>query len=402
MLLRDDTVRLLTEGYAFLPNRRRETGQDVLALRLFGRPAVAAYGEEWARRFYDESFFVRSGALPEPIRSTLIGDGAVHTLDGDAHRHRKQSFLDGLGPAPRKSLVAAVEGSWDENVPRWTRHPDLSLLDEAAVVLFEGAWSWAGLPPSPTARQDSQDMVAMVDAFGSVGPRQVRGRLARRRQERRLAAVVTLVRSGEIEATPDSLLQHMAALTDPSGRALDPHTCAVELLNVIRPTVAVAWFIAYAGHALALEPHLRPGLAEGRASTAEAFAHEVRRFYPFAPFVGARAREASRWGEVELRPGDLALLDIYGQHHSPALWEDPYRFRPDRFDDGVPETLIPQGGGPATGHRCPGEPATVDLLQALLPRLAALDYDLPAQDLSIGLARVPARPRDGLHISVRA
>lgn len=401
MVLRDDTLRLLSEGYAFLPNRRRETGRDVLDLRLFGRPAVAAYGEDWIHRFYDETYFERSAALPEPVRSTLIGEGAVHSLDGAEHRHRKDHFLDQLGPTPRKSLLSTVEEVWDEETARWTRHPEVSLLDEAAFVLFEGVWSWVGLPPSPTARQDSQDMVAMVDAFGSVGPRQVRGRLARRRQERRLTAVITLIRSGELVTEPDSVLQHTAGLTDLSGERLDPHTCAVELLNIIRPTVAVAWFVAYAGHALALEPGLRPGLAEGSAAATHAFAQELRRFYPFAPFVGARARQASQWGDVRVQAGDLALLDIYGQHHDPALWEAPYWFRPDRFADEVPATLVPQGGGPMTGHRCPGEPATVDLLETLLPRLAALDYDLPSQDSTISLNRVPARPREGLRISVR-
>ncbi|WP_204034390.1 hypothetical protein [Micromonospora qiuiae] len=50
----------------------------------------------------------------------------------------------------------------------------------------------------------------------------------------------------------------------------------------------MTWFVAFAGHAL----HRRPGYADRlRADDpafAEAFAHEVRRFYPFAPFVGGR------------------------------------------------------------------------------------------------------------------
>jgi len=48
--------------------------------------------------------------------------------------------------------------------------------------------------------------------------------------------------------------------------------------------------------------------------------------------------------------------------------------------------LVPQGGGdPRSGHRCPGEAITIALLRALCTQLARLDYDVPAQDLTISL-----------------
>jgi hypothetical protein len=45
------------------------------------------------------------------------------------------------------------------------------------------------------------------------------------------------------------------------------------------------------------------------------------------------------------------------------------------------------------GHRPPGEMITLALLKALTVRLAQLDYDVPDQDLTISLRRIPARPR---------
>jgi fatty-acid peroxygenase len=105
----------------------------------------------------------------------------------------------------------------------------------------------------------------------------------------------------------------------------------------------------------------------------------------------------------------MVLLDLYGQNHDPALWGDPYAFRPERFltQDGVVREigafeLVPQGGGdPRTGHRCPGEQITVGLLSALAVRLARLDADVPDQDLSIPLHRIPAKPRSGVVLRVR-
>jgi fatty-acid peroxygenase len=177
---------------------------------------------------------------------------------------------------------------------------------------------------------------------------------------------------------------------------------AVELLNVVRPTVAVCWFVAYTAHALHRWPHTRDVLRTGDDAYTEAFVHEVRRFYPFAPFIGGRAARELTWppaGDERIPAGSLVLLDLYGQNHDADLWKDPYVFRPERFLDRPPERdeLVPQGGGdPAHGHRCPGEGITVGLLSAFGPRLARLRYRLPRQDLTISLRRIPARPRSGV------
>ena len=129
---------------------------------------------------------------------------------------------------------------------------------------------------------------------------------------------------------------------------------------------------------------------------AVAFAQEVRRFYPFAPFVGGRAVRDLTWQGEHIPAGSLVLLDIYGQDHDPALWPQPYRFDPHRFLHREPgrDELIPQGGGdPSVNHRCPGEDVTVALLATFAARLAGLDYTVPEQDLTISLRRIPALPR---------
>ena len=99
----------------------------------------------------------------------------------------------------------------------------------------------------------------------------------------------------------------------------------------------------------------------------------------------------------------MILLDVYGQHHDPRVWPEPYAFRPERFlrrPIGEFE-LIPQGGGdPRTGHRCPGEQITVSLLGTLAQRLARLEYYLPPQDLTVDLTRMPARVASGPRIVV--
>ncbi|MFI0720783.1 hypothetical protein [Streptomyces sp. NPDC021224] len=96
----------------------------------------------------------------------------------------------------------------------------------------------------------AHDLVAMVDAFATLGPRHWRARLARGRQEARLTDLVKGVRGGTVEAAEGAVSAVVAGHLDHRDRLLDERTAAVELLNIIRPTVAVSWFVAFAAQAL--------------------------------------------------------------------------------------------------------------------------------------------------------
>lgn len=97
------------------------------------------------------------------------------------------------------------------------------------------------------------------------------------------------------------------------------------------------------------------------------------------------------------KKGSLVFLDIYGSNHDRRIWEKPYRFNPSRFSfrDGNPYDFIPQGGGDLEkGHRCPGEWLTIMLLKTAMEFMAKnLSYNVPLQDLSYSLRRIPAIPK---------
>ncbi|MFJ8666476.1 cytochrome P450 [Streptomyces sp. NPDC093600] len=405
----DSTAALLLKGYAWLPDRRRRTGGAPVRTRLLGRPAIALHGPEAVRFFYDEQHVRRHDALPGPVLDTLFGRGAVHTLDGEDHRVRKALFMTELTePAAVAELVDMVRAEWQRAfAPPHGR--EVVLFDEAALVLARAACAWTGLPlTEEQTRRMAQDCVAMVDGFATPGPRHLKARRARARQEEALAGLVEEARAGATRApaTPfDAVVRHR----DADGALLDARTAAVELLNIVRPTVAIAWFVTFAAHAMDRWPEQRHLLREDDGSYAEPytetyaepFAHEVRRFYPFAPFVGGLAATDLRWRGEHVPEDTLVLLDVYGQNHDPELWHDPYRFDPERFLRPTPhrDELIPQGGGDAkSGHRCPGEDITVAVLAALSTELARLECSVPEQDLRIPLHRVPTRPRSGFRL----
>jgi fatty-acid peroxygenase len=340
------------------------------------------------------------------VQGTLFGKGSVHSLDGEPHRVRKAMFVavlmndDGIA-----SLVQRATQAWDDAAAEWARRPQIVLFDEAGRVIAGAVCRWAGVPVTDDEVPGvARDLLALVDGFATGGPRHWRARRARGRREAWLARLVEEVRSGAATVPEGSAVDVVARHRDAQGDRLDPRVAAVELLNVIRPTTAVAWFVAFTGHALIRWPEHRKRLADGDAAFAEAFAHEVRRFYPFAPFIGGRAPRDVEWDGERIPKNSMVLLDLYGQNHDADLWGDPYTFRPERFlgrEIGAFE-LVPQGGGdPRTGHRCPGEQITVSLLSALAVRLARLQFDVPDQDLSISLRRIPARPTSGVVLEVR-
>ncbi len=363
-----------------------------------GQRAVGICGPAAAQFFYGTGNLERHTALPSLVVHTLFGQGAVHTLDGEAHRHRKALFTSLLLGDGVDTLAKLAGEAFDQAADGWRGGREVTLFDETARVIAKAVTRWVGVPEEDRELTSlARDLVAMVDGFATVGPRFARALAARDRQERRLAKVIERVRAEPPTPEPISVIAHH---TD-DGVPLDPRTAAVELLNVIRPSTAVAWFVAFAAHALDRWPHHATRLRAGDDEFTAAFTHEVRRFYPFAPFLGGRAARDLVFQGESIPAGTLVLLDVYGQNHDPDLWDDPYAFRPERFlgREIGDFDLIPQGGGdPRTGHRCPGEKITVALLGTLVQRLSRLDYYLPPQTTDIDLSRIPAIPRSRIKL----
>ncbi|CAM5286055.1 MULTISPECIES: cytochrome P450 [Streptomyces] len=402
----DSTLPLLIQGYAWLPDRRRRSGGAPVRTRLLGKKAIALHGPAAVRFFYDEQHIHRQDALPQPVIDTLFGQGAVHTLDGERHRVRKALFTELLkDPSAVRELADQVDRELERAGAEWSGHQRVVLFDALAKVLTRAVHTWAGVPlAADELRYTARDLIAMVDGFATVGPRHLRARRARRRQEERLTPLVEAVRAepGPGEDGPGStVFRTVAAHKDAGGALLTPHTAAVEVLNVLRPTVAITWFAVFAAHALHRHPGHRSALAADGPGYGWAFAQEVRRFYPFAPFVGGLAAERLEWAGRTIAPGTMVLLDLYGLDHDPDLWPEPYRFDPSRFLSGPApaDALVPQGGGPVDGHRCPGEDVTVSVLATVARFLARSAYEVPEQDLRIPLERIPTAPRSGFVVS---
>lgn len=392
-LPRDDRPDLapgfFLRGYPYISERCSHLGSTRFETRFLGQPAVCVVGVEGARSFY-QHHLTRAGAMPPTAFRLLQDEGSVAQLDGEAHRRRKELFLSLVGPDRLSRLLEAAETEWRLAAERWKRADRVVLLDEVEGIHCRAAAAWAGVPlGEPEAQRRTTELSAMIDGAGSIGLRNLRGHLLRRRTERWLAGMVSDIRAGSRQAPAGSPLHELAQFRQDGGQLLSAEVAAVELINILRPTVAVARYVVF--EALAL--HQYP---EAATDDAEAYAHETRRYFPFFPVVAGRARSDVDLDGARIPAGWRVLLDLYGTNRSPDHWDHPDQFRPRRFAGRQPDPygFVPQGGGDhLDGHRCPGEWATVEMMKLGLRMLdEELGYEVPDQDLRVRPARMPAQP----------
>lgn len=414
---------LLRHGYGFSPSVRHAAGagppsaDPAVPVRMLGRSALLVGGPEGVRAFTDTELVRRAGATPKVVGDVLFGQGAVHGLDDEEHRHRKGMFVEALDVASAARLVEDAAGAW----AAWTAtvgHGHESVVeDEAVRVIGRTVLRWAGIRvPDAEADRVASWFAAEVDGFASVGPAMVRARAARRRSDAWARGLVAAQRAGDLDAPDGSALALASRWTDVDGRPLPLEVAAVDLQNLLRPAVAVSRFVAFAALDLQASPrwaqrvrdehvggpaHLPMG---SRGPVAPAVAREVRRRAPFVPLLAAVSRRDQVLLGRPVAQGERVLLDVVGTLRDPLVWEDPLAFDPERFLLGSPpdpDALVPQGGGSvASGHRCPGEDPVLGILAGGITALAVLDPE-PVGPPTVDERRIPARPGDGVRIRPR-
>lgn len=400
----DSTLAMLRDPYGFISKTCARLGSDVFRTRLLLRPTVCMTGPDAASVFYDESRFTRIQAAPGRIQKTLFGVGGVQGMDGEPHRHRKKMFMSMMSDRAIRRVGELSGKWWQSYAASWNRAGNPIVLYRAVQeILTRTVCEWAGVPlPESEVRRRTRELVALFDYAGRVGPKHWLSRRARNRAERWCASLIEDIRAGRVAVPADSAAAAIASHRELGGELLQPRVAAVELLNVLRPTVAVSVYVVF----VALALHRYPGEREklrGDPAYAELFAQEVRRFFPFFPSVIARVRNDFEWKGFRFVSGTTAVLDLHGINHDSRAWDAPGEFRPERFRNwsGNPFTFVPQGGGDHhVNHRCPGEWITVELMKvAALFLTRAIQYDVAPQDLSIAMTRLPALPRSGVVIS---
>lgn len=400
----DSTLALLSDGYNFISKRCQRYNSDIFITRLLLQENICMQGEEAAKIFYDTNRFLRKGAMPKRAQKTLLGEGGVQGLDGDQHRQRKQMLMSLMTPQRINQLANITAEKWHGYIKKWENMDKVVLFPQVREILSRAVCNWAGVPLTESeVEQRTSDFGAMIDSPATIGLQHWQGRLARDRAELWLGDIIENVRKNKIEVDKEAALYVIAFHRNLQGELLDRRIAAVDLLNVLRPTVAIARYVIFAALALHEHPECQQQIQADEDNYIELFVQEVRRFYPFFPFVAARVKQEFDWKGYRFPQGMRVILDLYGTNHDARLWKQPEEFQPERFRDwdGSSFNFIPQGGGDYyQNHRCAGEWITIAIMKEALKLLITnMRYDMPEQDLQINLSTMPAIPKSQFLIS---
>lgn len=396
----DNTMKFLTEGYEYISNRRDRFNSNLFETRILGgQKTVCLSGAEAAKIFYDEEKFKRQGAAPARVLNTLFGEDGVQTLDDAEHTNRKKLFMTLMNEKRLIDMTDIIKRVWDEAIGRWEEMDQVVLYDEANKLLTQAVCEWAGVPLWANELEErASELNALFEAGGAVGPRHWHGRISRQKAEKWASGLIDDVRHGNLTPDEETALYQMSWHRDLNGKLMETGIAAVELVNILRPTVAVSVYITFCALALYEFPGEKKKLkAPINEEDYQRFVQEVRRYYPFFPMTVARVRKDFIWHGHDFRAGTLVLLDLYGTNHHPDLWQKPEEFNPERFRnwEGSPFDFIPQGGGDFyTDHRCPGEWLTIEIMKASLDMMVNhMEYEIPPQDLNFSMTRMPSLPK---------
>jgi fatty-acid peroxygenase len=403
-ILRDSSIALRRDPYRFISRKCRDRHANAFETRLMLEPALCITGREAAAHFYGRDLFTREGAAPRFLRRTLFGEGGVQGLDGERHLRRKELFLELVGPAEVPRIIGHVR----DRLRAFAASPPegrFRLQDAFEAILTEAVCDWAGVPlRDSVVWKRTELLAALFDLAVSTIPGHLRSRRARGEAGAWIGGLIRDVRSRTRVVPPDTPLSRVAHWTEPDGTELPVETAAVEMLNVLRPVVAVSAYATFAAHALHSCPESRARLEAGGDSYLRSFVDEVRRFYPFFPLVVARARVDHRFDGCQVPAGRLVALDLYGTNRDSGIWQEPDEFRPERFLPMEPDpfVLIPQGGGDhRTNHRCPGEWFTRAIMAEAAHWLACdVAWEIPSDtDTTLDFAALPGLPKDRMTVS---
>jgi cytochrome P450 len=423
-----ETLDLTRNPFDFLERRIARHGR-VFRTHVLGRPTVVIAGPEATGDFIDPARVMRAGSMPANIEALFAGK-SLPLLDGDEHRARKAAVLAGFSRAALTAYLLQVQGAMDVAFTRWTARPEVRWVDELKRLSIEIiAGTVFGMRPGAELDRLRDDYGTVTDAFAALpiplpGTRYRKALAAR---DRILAVLGRLVRERRATPTGDGLSRMLAVDADPAdgGRPLEDTDAVLELHHVvIAGYIVFAELVSLVRHLtdhpevrLRLTAEIRDRTAAGPLALEQLMAlpylrqvvMETKRLCPIVPAIFGKARSEFEVDGFRVPAGWMVLWAVLPTHVRSSLYDDPSRFDPERFashrseDLRHPHAFVPQGAGPAMGHRCPGLDFATLLMQVFaITLLRGFEWVLPEQDFALDYRKTPPEPIDGLRARVTA
>lgn|SRR5690625_1002872 len=393
----------LEPSYTLLTDIREKAGAPVAKAEAFTKKLYVIYGSDAAQKFYDPKNFKREGAMPDLVIKTLFGEDGVQTLDGEEHHHRKNIFMDLMAPDRMddyhkildEKMTAALEAE----------QGTFELFSLTRRVLFETVTEWSGINLDHLSDEEIDDLskyqISMISGTFTSTVDHLKGVEDRKRSERWARKLIQSAREHPVPGKENVALYAFAEATDLDGELLPLDVAAVELLNIIRPTLALTVWAALMGHALFSRSDIYDQLKDNFDELQDSFIHEMRRYYPFFPAVPGISLQDVEIDGYLIPEGSWVALDLYGTNHDARTIDQPEEFKVDRYKGDTERIsyeeeyeMIAQGGGEFRSmHRCAGEWITLHTLRVLSDHLVnKYEFSVPEQDFEIPMNQFPTYP----------
>ncbi|HEX3344799.1 MAG TPA: hypothetical protein VHS09_09520, partial [Polyangiaceae bacterium] len=156
------TLSFLKDCFGFIERGAAQYG-PVFRTSILGRPTAIIVGPRACARWIDPTCIERVGAMPPHVKE-LFGGESLPSLDGVAHRNRKQLVLAGFGKDALASYLPALESTLDASFARWAAEGELGWIDELKRLSIQAiCLNVIGIGPGPELDQ-------LLADYGTIGP----------------------------------------------------------------------------------------------------------------------------------------------------------------------------------------------------------------------------------------
>jgi cytochrome P450 len=353
------------------------------------------------------------------ILQPVVGRNSLILLDEDAHLSQRRLMLPAFHGEQIARLTGVMGQVAGDEVDRWPRdeaialHPRLQGLTLEIILrtvfgLDEGARLERLRSALTEVLAVGTNPASMLPPLQrDLGPRTPWGRFLRVRErvDAELYALIDERRGADGER--DDVLALLLAARHEDGSPMSAHELRDELMTLlVAGHETTASELAFAFERLVRTPAALERLtAEVASGDGDAYltatVQEVLRRRPVLPLSAPRlvVREVEVGGH-RYPPGVCLVPNAYLIHHDPAIYPEPYAFRPERFLDEAPGTYtwIPFGGG---RRRCLGAAFATAEMKVVLRAVLERSRPRAAGDGRFEISRrrsITLSPREGAEV----
>ena len=354
------------------------------------------------------------------VLTPVVGVNSVILLDESAHLSQRKLMLPAFHGQRMEALTGVLEEVTAREVESWPLGEPVELHSRLQSLTLEVILRAVfGLDPGgrlDTLRDRLTGILEMGARPASLLPFLQRGStwsdFERRRDEVDLALfeLIDERRAAPDGESRDDVLSLLLAARHEDDTPMSHRELRDELMTLlVAGHETTASELAWAFERLARSPRVAGRLgAEIDSGDDEAYltatVQETLRRRPVLPNAAPRlVMEPVEIGGVRYPAGVCLVPNAHLIHHDPAIYDNPYEFRPERFLDDPPGTYtwIPFGGG---RRRCLGASFAMLEMKVVLRAVLSRAEVSPATTAGEGSRRraITLSPRRGATITLRA